>query len=344
MWRVFTATMESRITLTTVFTGPIKGMKRLIKEFLKGRSTGCVLQTTMIQTGQEIGRMTLLIIEGEEQALYETRDILILHLTEQFPEIQYSEWKKDKSNQTLFAQNIKQTHNSISAQSSGANIIDGVAEIEKTTNEGPFINESLFNIAKATGSYITNIFNQTAPVVVEGAQFVGKVKEAYSRASSFTDDSAKNVWFSYNEKYVKLDIRFCIEWSILLQLVQTAFNVDSHWHMEIYEDIKDGRRGKIVDITGIETSEHYIVKAWRPGQKLTFSTMEEFFEKLQTEQEFDEDDVQIVKDCFANQKIKFKQLMATGDLAMTDGELEKCGIAQLGLRKAILEVIKINMQ
>jgi hypothetical protein len=31
--------------------------------------------------------------------------------------------------------------------------------------------------------------------------------------------------------------------------------------------------------------------------------------------------------------------MATGELAMTDGELEKMGIVQLGLRKAILAVI-----
>jgi hypothetical protein len=36
--------------------------------------------------------------------------------------------------------------------------------------------------------------------------------------------------------------------------------------------------------------------------------------------------------------------MKTGDLAITDGELEKYEINQGGLRKAILAVIKSNIQ
>ena len=72
--------------------------------------------------------------------------------------------------------------------------------------------------------------------------------------------------------------------------------------------------------------------------------MTDFFEKLKTDQDLDEDDVLVIKDCFEKQKIKFKQLMENGDLAMTDSELKDYGITQGGLRKAILAVIKRNFQ
>ena len=70
--------------------------------------------------------------------------------------------------------------------------------------------------------------------------------------------------------------------------------------------------------------------------------MEEFFVKLKTDQEVDDDDIDIIKDCFGNQKFTFKQLMATGDLTLTDCELKEYGLSQGGLRKAVLSVIKSN--
>jgi hypothetical protein len=38
------------------------------------------------------------------------------------------------------------------------------------------------------------------------------------------------------------------------------------------------------------------------------------------------------------------ELMATGELAITDAELKEYGITQGGLRKAIVAVIKSNIQ
>jgi hypothetical protein len=70
--------------------------------------------------------------------------------------------------------------------------------------------------------------------------------------------------------------------------------------------------------------------------------MEKFFEGLKVDQGLDDDDIVIIKDCLGKQKIKFKQLMATGELALTDAKLKDYGIAQGGLRTAILAIIKIN--
>jgi hypothetical protein len=73
-----------------------------------------------------------------------------------------------------------------------------------------------------------------------------------------------------------------------------------------------------------------------------FTDMEHFFEKLKTDQGMSDAQVAIAKEKFECQGITFKQLMNTGDLAITDSDLEKYGIAQGGLRKAILGVIKSN--
>ena len=93
--------MDKRITLTTVFSGPIKGMKRVIKEFLQDQSIGCILQTTMVSNGQESSRMTLLVMEGESKLIYETRDLLVLQLVARFEGIKQGEatgWKKNHRN------------------------------------------------------------------------------------------------------------------------------------------------------------------------------------------------------------------------------------------------------
>ena len=68
--------------------------------------------------------------------------------------------------------------------------------------------------------------------------------------------------------------------------------------------------------------------------------MKEFFEKLKTEEELDVDDIKLIADIFATQKIKFRNLMAQGELGLTDGKLKEVGISQLGLRTSILELVK----
>ena len=65
-----------------------------------------------------------------------------------------------------------------------------------------------------------------------------------------------------------------------------------------------------------------------------------FYDKLKSEKELDDEDIETIKGCFGKQKIKFSMLMEVGDLAITDGKLEKYGITQGGLRTAILAVIK----
>ena len=72
--------------------------------------------------------------------------------------------------------------------------------------------------------------------------------------------------------------------------------------------------------------------------------MEQFSDKLKNYQECDDDDIQTIKDCFGKQKIRFRQLMATDELAITDEKLKEYGIFQGGLRTSILAVVKSNLK
>ena len=77
-------------------------------------------------------------------------------------------------------------------------------------------------------------------------------------------------------------------------------------------------------------------------QTVTSTNMEEFFEKLKVDEDMSDAQVQIAREKLQEQRVRFKQLMATGDLAITDSDLKEYGILQGGLRKAILSVIQSN--
>ena len=75
-----------------------------------------------------------------------------------------------------------------------------------------------------------------------------------------------------------------------------------------------------------------------------FSTLEEFFKALKDQRKRSDEDIQKIKNVFAAQGVMFDDLMETGDLAMTDEKLKEVGITQMGLRTAILSLIKSNRQ
>ena len=66
------------------------------------------------------------------------------------------------------------------------------------------------------------------------------------------------------------------------------------------------------------------------------STMDGFYEKSKTERGISDSQVSKVRGIFSKQGLNFLQLMEHGDLALTDGKLENCGVAQLGIRTAAI--------
>jgi hypothetical protein len=110
-------------------TGPIEGLRRVIKEFLAANDIGCILQTTMIEVGDSTSRLTMLTMEGEKEKLIETRDLLILELNVKFARIKYDAWDQNQSDKPWpTTQTIKPTPGSLIRNSSG--FVD--AEITET--------------------------------------------------------------------------------------------------------------------------------------------------------------------------------------------------------------------
>ena len=95
---------------------------------------------------------------------------------------------------------------------------------------------------------------------------------------------------------------------------------------------------------------YYAINAFEtlPQSKfLKFCNMEEFYENLSLElgssdPSKKERQIAQVKSVFDEQDLGYNQLIAVGELAITDADLEKYGIQKGGLRQAILSVIKRN--
>ena len=82
----------------------------------------------------------------------------------------------------------------------------------------------------------------------------------------------------------------------------------------------------------VETEEDLVPK-FNPG-------IEDFYERLRSERLRSDEEILLVKSVFEEQGINFQDLMTTGDLALTEEKLEKIGIKRMGLRTAILSVIR----
>ena len=329
-------------------SGPIEGLKRVIKEFLAANDIGCILQTTMIDVGNITSRLTMLTMEGEKEKLIETRDLLVLELNVKFAGIKYDTWDQNESdNPWPIATTIKPTPGSLTRSSSG--YVD--EKIAETFSSGDtLIDERIIKVVKNMGGHIIKAVNYAKPLFVRAAQTAGEIKQVYSRASSLTDGLVKNADFSYQNRTLLLNTQPCLDWTLLMLEVKKVFEITEQSAVNIYKKLDDGTLSQIIDISGIEAKERYYVKtdadALKKGSNLasTSPEMEQFFEKLKTDRKRSEYDIVKIREIFFEQGILFEDLMETGDLAITDGALERIGIAQFGLRMAILAVIKSNIQ
>ena len=155
---------------------------------------------------------------------------------------------------------------------------------------------------------------------------------------------------SYNSTYGKksetFDITTCTSWAHFLEKVDKSPKLKIPIHTrEIYHYLPHGGHSSVSELSALQEGKEYFVETDldKPGSDVQF-TMEQFFEKLKTVKDMSDAQVEIARETFASQGITYKQLMKTGDLAITDEKLKEDGITQGGLRTAILAVIKSNTQ
>jgi hypothetical protein len=242
----------SRITLTNVMTGPIAGLKTVVKEFLAANDVGCILQTTMIESS----RCTVLVMEGEKNTLIETRDLLVLKLNCSFVGIKYDVWKQEDSEEPWPNQTIKLTPDSVTRNSSG--YFD--EEIRQTITTDRTISDKIIKATNALNGYIIKTVNQATPLIVRAVQTAGELNQVYSSASSLKDGLVKNAPFSYQGNTVLLNTQPWLDWTLLIAGVRKAFHIPTDSSFNIYKKLDEGALCQILEISGIEATERYYVQ------------------------------------------------------------------------------------
>ncbi|EGF76381.1 expressed protein [Batrachochytrium dendrobatidis JAM81] len=313
--------MTCRISLATQFSGNYSKLKRTIKQVLNQRQVGHILQTTQVGDGQ---KHTSLFMEGEETALYAVKAELVSHLQSVFPDIAIREWQELASDFPIEGSHVAPTPGCLSRESSG--FVEELAECSNAQLPRP----------SNWKEYFDSGFIQVVTAIQNGRQV------AYEIQSSLGSINEKFVHITYKSKTAHMNIGACISWSQVKQVIEKCQLLDIKKPIAGIYSLVDGKKSYESDRFGLKAEGHYYIETEDDLAPPKFTTMEEFFGRLKTEEDLDDEEIDIIKDCFTKQKLKIKQLMATGDLAMTDEKLKEIGISQLGLRTAILAVIKSN--
>jgi len=296
------------ISLSTVFAGEIKGLKKVILGFLNPRGVKCMLQTTMLNDGM---RATFLSMEGEHEALHQTRDLLVLFLNSKFSTIKIDDWDKHDLTEELPASIIKPTLNSDSPHSSGCFDVN-------ETDQDSFARIASFC---KSGGY----------TVLELVKKAGSIKKSFSESFNGTGNLVLHV--SYDKVvFVQIDA------GGVLTLADLFGRLSKNARLKVPKDkqitkmysLLHGKKSYLESVSTFKDGGAYYVET---DDEVSFGTLEDFYALLKIEG-LDDGDVGIIKSVFEDQKIKVKHLQL-----LTDEELEKVGITQIGLRKSILAVL-----
>lgn len=296
-------------------------MKTFIQQFMTKQNIGGVVE----RVKEENGYSTTVRMEANESSIQAGKLLLVDTLKQKYPNLQIppaEEWLLEHSTEPLFGSKVKHTSNpAVSRENSSGE----VSKVDVFDEVAP--NESASQLGSRSLSlleHFAHLFKKTQRTVI---------------TVSYTS--------SYGKKSETFDITTCTSWAHFLQKVDKSPELAIPIHTrKIYHYLSHGGHSYVSELSALQEGKEYFVETDldKPGAShVKFSPeMEQFFERLKTDEDLEQDEILLVKETFIAQKIKAKQLMATGELAMTDGELEKMGIVQLGLRKAILAVIKSN--
>lgn len=165
-----------------------------------------------------------------------------------------------------------------------------------------------------------------------------------SIGSFLSEAPEKVLYVSYKDTTEAMEVSNCTSWQLFMRMISDSklLNVGAIIR-KIYFQLENGRRVYVTNVTTLTAGTTYFIETDLNVPKVKISDMEQFFERLRTDEDMSDEQVAMAREIFGLQGITFKQLMKTGELAMTDAKLERIGITQLGLRTAILSVIKSNV-
>ena len=145
----------------------------------------------------------------------------------------------------------------------------------------------------------------------------------------------KPIVFDFQNHLVTINIGRILSWEQLcreLQIVHFQSKGLKRIDKIVYKE--SGLLSEIHEICLFKESVRYVINP------IEIHNLQDFYNEL--EKRKGDSALSIVKSAFGKENIGFDELMAADELAMTDEILEKIGIKQIGLRIAILLLIKNN--
>ena len=309
----------NRIRLSVTLPGEDKGLKTFIQQFMAQQRIGGVVE----RIKEENGYSTTVLMEANESSIQTGRLLLVDVLQKKFPNLQIppnEEWRLEHSKSRLLSSKVKRTSN---------------PAVSRENSSGKVTKEDLFDEVDPNES-ASHIGSRALSLLEHVAHLFKKTQRTVITVSYKSNHEKKSETF---------DITTCTSWANFLEKVDKSPELAIPIHTrKIYHYLPQGGHSYVSDLSALQEGKEYFVETDldKPGNSSTkFSPeMEEFFEKLRADRKRPESDIVKIREIFNEQGILFEDLMETGDLAITDGKLERVGIVQLGLRTAILAVIK----
>jgi hypothetical protein len=306
--------MPVRISLETSVTGHFKGLVTELKSFLKSRGIGCFIQTADLP---DETRITHFLMEGESATLFVVKEALDKHLKQLYPEIEIAEWVEKEST----------AHLAQSLAIPAAVTSSGYAEI---IAQGKPRSPPEWKTIRASG-----------PHTVIG--YLRDAGYAMSTTESAVSGLPKAITVSYKDVTAVVNAGNCATWMNFVALLKENQDLVIEKDLAIervyYRDA--GKKKFVRDIDLLKEDIDYYVEEKVEKKEVVSIDLQGFYEKLKIEEELDDKDIEIIRNVFADQRLRFKQLMATGKLEITDEDLD---IKQGGLRTAILSAIENLMK
>jgi hypothetical protein len=311
-----------RVSVEATINSDQPGIKTLLGEFFTGAKLFAKIQ-------RKDNRITTATIQGHSKQFPASLDYL-----KELLQIKYNAaivWgemiavaEENRYNSII----IEETLPTLKRDPSSGEFLE--RELEEISFGGSAATENVKKIVKEAVASVTNA--ATGFGIAKG--WIPAVKE-------------KHISVKYMDQRYALEVSSIQSLEMLIQAVSKKIQIPQP--IKLLYTIEDNDPIVVTDVKDLREGFLYYaltVNEELPRKQMAkFSPeMEHFFERLKTDEDMSDAQVEIAKESFSSQGITYKQLMKTGDLAITDAELKDYGITQGGLRKAILAVIKSNIQ
>ena len=310
-----------RVSVEIEINSDRRGIKTMLVDFFTGAKLFAKIQ-------RKDNKITTATIQGHPKqflaSLVHLRDILLI---EYDAAIVWGETIAVAEEHRFNSITIEETLPTLKRDQSSGEFLE--RELEEISFGGSAATENVKKIVKEAFASLTNA--ATGFAFANG--LIPAVKE-------------KHISIKYGSQEFDLEVSTILTLSALIHAVEKKLNLPQP--IKLLYRLRDEAHVVVTDVTDLrEGFLYYALTEFEElpkKQTAKFNTMDEFFDKLKTDESMTDAQVEMAKNACSSQGITCKQLMKTGELAITDAELERIGIVQLGLRKAILAVIKINIQ